>query len=173
MAAEITLYSGPRSWRIHMVPPMPRWVPKLADLGETSIQHNHHQHMSKLSPAGCKRTRSRTDLGLNSTTQPQKLAQEISVSKFVGETEKDVRDLFADDEQDQRTIGDQSDLHVIIFDEIDAICKSRGTTRDGTGVHDSIVNQLLTKIDGVESLNNVLLIGMTNRKDLLDEALMR
>ncbi|GKV52523.1 hypothetical protein SLEP1_g59101, partial [Rubroshorea leprosula] len=51
--------------------------------------------------------------------------------------------------------------------------QSRGSTRDGTGVHDSIVNQLLTKIDGVESLNNVLLIGMTNRKDLLDEALLR
>ncbi|KAJ0733656.1 putative vesicle-fusing ATPase [Helianthus annuus] len=95
------------------------------------------------------------------------------LSKFVGETEKNVRDLFADAEQDQRTKGDQSDLHVIIFDEIDAICKSRGSTRDGTGVHDSIVNQLLTKIDGVEALNNVLLIGMTNRKDLLDEALMR
>ncbi|KAL3740111.1 hypothetical protein ACJRO7_021400 [Eucalyptus globulus] len=95
------------------------------------------------------------------------------MSKFVGETEKNVRDLFADAEQDQRARGDESDLHVIIFDEIDAICKSRGSTRDGTGVHDSIVNQLLTKIDGVESLNNVLLIGMTNRKDLLDEALLR
>lgn len=95
------------------------------------------------------------------------------LSKFVGETEKNVRDLFADAEQEQRTRGDESDLHVIIFDEIDAICKSRGSTRDGTGVHDSIVNQLLTKIDGVEALNNVLLIGMTNRKDLLDEALMR
>lgn len=80
---------------------------------------------------------------------------------------------FADAENEQRTKGDQSDLHVIIFDEIDAICKSRGSTRDGTGVHDSIVNQLLTKIDGVESLNNVLLIGMTNRKDLIDEALLR
>ncbi|AQK87874.1 Vesicle-fusing ATPase-like [Zea mays] len=95
------------------------------------------------------------------------------LSKFVGETEKNVRDLFADAENEQRTRGDQSDLHVIIFDEIDAICKSRGSTRDGTGVHDSIVNQLLTKIDGVEALNNVLLIGMTNRKDLLDEALLR
>lgn len=95
------------------------------------------------------------------------------LSKFVGETEKNVRDLFADAENDQRTHGDQSELHVIIFDEIDAICKSRGSTRDGTGVHDSIVNQLLTKIDGVEALNNVLLIGMTNRKDLLDEALLR
>uniref|UniRef100_A0A0E0L4Q8 Vesicle-fusing ATPase n=1 Tax=Oryza punctata TaxID=4537 RepID=A0A0E0L4Q8_ORYPU len=83
------------------------------------------------------------------------------LSKFVGETEKNVRDLFADAENDQKTRGDQSDLH------------SRGSTRDGTGVHDSIVNQLLTKIDGVEALNNVLLIGMTNRKDLLDEALLR
>ncbi|MCL7037787.1 hypothetical protein MKW94_026521 [Papaver nudicaule] len=95
------------------------------------------------------------------------------LSKFVGETEKNVRELFADAENDQRTLGDQSELHVIIFDEIDAICKARGSTRDGTGVHDSIVNQLLTKIDGVEALNNVLLIGMTNRKDMLDEALLR
>ncbi|XP_020596955.1 vesicle-fusing ATPase-like, partial [Phalaenopsis equestris] len=95
------------------------------------------------------------------------------LSKYVGETEKNVRDLFADAEQDQKARGDQSDLHVIIFDEIDAICKTRGSTRDGTGVHDGIVNQLLTKIDGVNSLNNVLLIGMTNRKDLLDEALLR
>ncbi|CAN4097964.1 unnamed protein product [Withania somnifera] len=45
------------------------------------------------------------------------------LSKFVGETEKNVRDLFADAEQDQKTKGDQSELHVIIFDEIDAICK--------------------------------------------------
>ncbi|CAK9194226.1 unnamed protein product [Sphagnum troendelagicum] len=67
------------------------------------------------------------------------------LSKFVGETEKNVRDLFADAENDQKTRGDQSDLHIIIFDEIDAICKTRGSTRDGTGVHDSIVNQLLTK----------------------------
>ncbi|KAL0874078.1 hypothetical protein Bca101_023783 [Brassica carinata] len=95
------------------------------------------------------------------------------LSKFVGETEKNVRDLFADAENDQRTLGDDSDLHVIIFDEIDAICKSRGSSSDSTGVHDSIVNQLLTKIDGVEALNNVLLIGMTNRKDMLDEALLR
>ena len=43
----------------------------------------------------------------------------------------------------------------------------------GTGVNDSVVNQLLTKIDGVDALNNILLIGMTNRKDMLDEALLR
>lgn len=45
-----------------------------------------------------------------------------------------------------REKGDRSDLHIIIFDEIDAICKQRGSTRDGTGVHDTIVNQLLTKV---------------------------
>ncbi|CAK9225516.1 unnamed protein product [Sphagnum troendelagicum] len=45
------------------------------------------------------------------------------LSKFVGETEKNVRDLFADAEKDQKAQGDQSDLHIIIFDEIDAICK--------------------------------------------------
>lgn len=55
-------------------------------------------------------------------------------------------------------------LHIVIFDEIDAICKKRGSVRDGTGVSDSVVNQLLSKIDGVDSLNNLLIIGMTNRK---------
>merc|ERR1719502_1316983 len=64
-------------------------------------------------------------------------------------------------------------LHIIIFDEFDAICKARGATSDNTGVHDSIVNQLLAKIDGVESLNNILIIGMTNRKDMIDEAILR
>lgn len=82
------------------------------------------------------------------------------LDKFVGESEKKVRELFADAEADQASKGDASPLHVIIFDEIDAICKARGTTGGGSGVHDSIVNTLLTKIDGVESLNNILLIGV-------------
>ena len=55
---------------------------------------------------------------------------------------------------------------MIIFDEIDAICKQRGSVQSGAGVHDTLVNQLLTKIDGVDSLNNILLIGMTNRRAL-------
>ena len=69
--------------------------------------------------------------------------------------------------------GDNSALHIIIFDEIDAICKSRGSAREASDVHDTVVNQLLTKVDGVNALNNILLIGMTNRKDMLDEALLR
>lgn len=50
-------------------------------------------------------------------------------------------------------------MHIIIFDEIDAICKQRGSMAGSTGVHDTVVNQLLSKIDGVEQLNNILVIG--------------
>eukprot|EP00053_Salpingoeca_punica_P013358 m.120789 g.120789 ORF g.120789 m.120789 type:complete len:756 (+) comp16183_c2_seq1:69-2336(+) len=95
------------------------------------------------------------------------------LNKFVGESEANIRRLFEDAEKEQKERGDNSGLHIIIFDEIDSICKSRGSVSNGTGVHDSLVNQLLSKIDGVDSLNNVLLIGMTNRIDLLDEALLR
>eukprot|EP00899_Mesostigma_viride_P023513 jgi/Mesvir1/4346/Mv02430-RA.2 len=95
------------------------------------------------------------------------------LNKYVGQSEENVRKLFAEAEADQLMHGDDSDLHIIIFDEIDAICKQRGSNKDSTGVQDTMVNQLLTKIDGVDALNNILLIGMTNRKDLLDEAMLR
>ncbi|EJT50462.1 vesicular-fusion protein sec18 [Trichosporon asahii var. asahii CBS 2479] len=95
------------------------------------------------------------------------------LNKFVGQSEENIRKLFADAEKEQREKGDESSLHIIIFDELDAICKQRGSTNSGTGVGDSIVNQLLSKMDGVEQLNNVLIIGMTNRMDMIDEALLR
>jgi vesicle-fusing ATPase len=96
------------------------------------------------------------------------------LNKFVGQSEENIRKLFADAEQEQREKGDESGLHIIIFDELDAVCKQRGSgAGGGTGVGDSVVNQLLTKLDGVEQLNNILLIGMTNRKDMIDEALLR
>jgi vesicle-fusing ATPase len=95
------------------------------------------------------------------------------LNKFVGGSEEKIRELFADAEKEQIEAGDSSMLHIIIMDEMDAICKQRGSVRDGTGVSDSVVNQLLSKIDGVNSLNNILLIGMTNRKDMIDDALLR
>ena len=71
--------------------------------------------------------------------------------KFVGGSEEKVRLLFKEAEEEQSEKGDQSGLHVIIFDEIDAICKTRGSTgNSGTGVNDNVVNQLLSKMDGVE-----------------------
>ena len=82
------------------------------------------------------------------------------MNKYVGQSEENIRKLFADAESDLAMHGEDSDLHIIIFDEIDAICKQRGSQKDGTGVNDTIVNQLLTKIDGVDALPNILLIGM-------------
>ena len=93
------------------------------------------------------------------------------LNKFVGQSEENIRKLFADAEKEYKEKGDESSLHIIIFDELDAICKQRGST--STGVGDSVVNQLLSKMDGVDQLNNILIIGMTNRKDMIDEALLR
>lgn len=95
------------------------------------------------------------------------------LDKYVGESEANVRRLFADAEEEEKRLGPNSGLHIIIFDEIDAICKQRGSVAGNSGVHDTVVNQLLAKIDGVEQLNNILVIGMTNRRDMIDDALMR
>lgn len=95
------------------------------------------------------------------------------LDKYVGESESNVRKLFADAEEEWRRCGANSGLHIIIFDEIDAICKQRGSMAGSSSVHDTVVNQLLSKMDGVEQLNNILVIGMTNRKDMIDEALLR
>lgn len=95
------------------------------------------------------------------------------LNKYVGQSEENIRKIFFEAESEYQEKGDSSDLHLVIFDEIDAICKQRGTATGGTGVQDSIVNQLLSKIDGVQSLNNILIIGMTNRLDMIDEALLR
>ncbi|KAJ6216948.1 hypothetical protein RDWZM_008105 [Blomia tropicalis] len=95
------------------------------------------------------------------------------LDKYVGESEANIRKLFEDAEEEQRKMGINSGLHIIIFDEIDAICKARGSVAGNAGVHDTVVNQLLAKIDGVDSLNNILVIGMTNRRDMIDEALLR
>ncbi|KAF7432705.1 transport between ER and Golgi ATPase protein [Pleurotus ostreatus] len=95
------------------------------------------------------------------------------LSKYVGASEENIRKLFADAEKESKEKGDESGLHIIIFDELDAIFKQRGSTNNGTGVGDTVVNQLLSKMDGVDQLNNILIIGMTNRKDMIDEALLR
>ena len=91
-----------------------------------------------------------------------------------GEAERRVRELFLPAEREYEEVGDASALHLIILDEMDAIARKRGSmSADTTGVRDSVVNQLLAKIDGVKSLPNVLIVGLTNRPELLDPALLR
>lgn len=95
------------------------------------------------------------------------------LNKYVGQSEENVRALFKEAEEEYKQKKEASQVHLIIFDEIDAICKQRGSVKSGTGVNDSVVNQLLSKMDGVEALNNILIIGMTNRLDMIDDALLR
>uniref|UniRef100_A0A8D2QJY3 Vesicle-fusing ATPase n=1 Tax=Zonotrichia albicollis TaxID=44394 RepID=A0A8D2QJY3_ZONAL len=125
-------------------------------------------------PPGCGKTLMARQIGkMLNAREPKVVNGPEILNKYVGESEANIRKLFADAEEEQRRLGANSGVHIIIFDEIDAICKQRGSMAGSTGVHDTVVNQLLSKIDGVEQLNNILVIGMTNRPDLIDEALLR
>ncbi|MHA1577210.1 MAG: CDC48 family AAA ATPase, partial [Candidatus Thorarchaeota archaeon] len=85
-------------------------------------------------------------------------------NKYVGESEKAIREVFKK--------ARQTAPCVLFFDEIDAIMSSRGK-RDDTGVSQRIVNQFLAELDGMHALQNVLVIGATNRADILDPAVLR
>ena len=87
------------------------------------------------------------------------------LSKWVGESEKGVREVFRKAKQAAPT--------VIFFDEIDAIASSRSGNDGDSGVTKRVVNQLLTEMDGLEELEDVAIIAATNRPDILDAGLMR
>ena len=86
------------------------------------------------------------------------------LSKWVGESERAVRELFRRAREAAPTL--------IFLDEVDALAPVRGQAADG-GVTDRVVAALLTELDGVEALRNVVVIGATNRPDLVDPALAR
>ena len=86
------------------------------------------------------------------------------MSKWVGESEKAIRMIFKKAKQVSPAI--------VFLDEIDAIAPRRGTYSD-SGASERMVNQLLTSMDGLEALDNVVIIGATNRPDILDPALLR
>lgn len=134
----------------------------------------HSKGLLLYGPPGTGKTLIARNIGkLLSPIEPKIINGPEILNKYVGESESNVRKIFIDAEKDYKSLQDNSPLHIIIFDEIDAICKKRGSQSSSTGVGDNIVNQLLTKIDGVEALNNIFIIAMTNRKDLIDEALLR
>jgi len=86
------------------------------------------------------------------------------MSKWVGESEKAIRELFKKAKQVAPTI--------VFLDEIDSIAPRRGSY-SGSHVTESVVNQILTSIDGFESMEGVVVIGATNRPDILDPGLLR
>jgi len=87
------------------------------------------------------------------------------LSKWVGESEKGVREVFRK--------ARQAAPCIIFLDEIDALAPSRSSGSSDSHVTDRVVSQILTEIDGLEELHNVLIIGATNRVDLVDNALLR
>nr|XP_020476732.1 LOW QUALITY PROTEIN: vesicle-fusing ATPase-like [Monopterus albus] len=112
-------------------------------------------------PPGCGKTLMARQIGkMLNAREPKVVNGPEILNKYRGESEANIRKLFAKAEEEQKRLGANSGLHIIIFDELDAICKRRGTAASSTGVHDTVVNQLLSKIDGVEQLNNILVIGM-------------
>ena len=94
------------------------------------------------------------------------------LSKYVGQSESNLRDLF--DEAMDEAAQDEG-LHLIIFDEMDAIMKPRGGG-DNSGakaLYDGVTTQLLTLMDGLEDKGNLLVMGLTNKLDTIDAALLR
>ncbi|KAJ1619285.1 P-loop containing nucleoside triphosphate hydrolase protein [Pavlovales sp. CCMP2436] len=93
------------------------------------------------------------------------------MSRYVGEAERWTRELFYDAETEAASGGTR--LHVLVLDELDSFARERGTLVGDPGIRDSVVNTLLAKLDGVKALPNLLVIGTTNRIDLIDPALLR
>ncbi|MDY3049366.1 MAG: proteasome ATPase [Rothia sp. (in: high G+C Gram-positive bacteria)] len=90
------------------------------------------------------------------------------LDKYVGETERQIRDIFAA-ARDKARAGHPV---VVFFDEMESLFRTRGSGRS-SDVETTIVPQLLAEIDGVESLDNVIVIGATNREDMIDPAVLR
>ena len=86
------------------------------------------------------------------------------LSKWVGESEKGVREIFRK--------ARQAAPCVIFFDEMDSLAPARGTD-SGTHVTENVVSQILSEMDGLEDLHDVVVVGATNRPDMIDEALLR
>ena len=87
------------------------------------------------------------------------------LSKWVGESEKGIREIFRK--------ARQASPCIIFLDEVDALVPRRGSGGSNSHVTENVVSQILTEIDGLEELNNVLIIAATNRLDIIDEAFLR
>jgi transitional endoplasmic reticulum ATPase len=87
------------------------------------------------------------------------------ISKFIGESERAIRDVFKTAKQAAPTI--------LFFDEIDALAPKRGSASGDSHVGERVISQFLTEMDGIEELKGVVVLASTNRLDLIDPALLR
>ena len=146
----------------------------LKEVIEWPLKYNQAFDHAKLSPAkgimlygppGCGKTllakAVATELGVNfiSVKGPQLL------SKYIGESEKGVREIFKK--------AKMSSPCIVFFDEIDSLVPKRGDNGREAGVTERVVSQFLTELDGIEELKAVVVLGATNRLDMVDPALLR
>ncbi|MET7748287.1 AAA family ATPase [Micromonospora sp. NPDC005367] len=115
-------------------------------------------------PPGCGKTYLVTALAGSGRANVLSVKGGELLSKWVGESERAVRELFRRAREAAPTL--------IFLDEVDALAPVRGQSSDG-GTTDRVVAALLTELDGVETLRNVVVVGATNRPDLIDPALLR
>nr|WP_205807431.1 AAA family ATPase [Micromonospora sp. HNM0581] len=115
-------------------------------------------------PPGCGKTYLVTALAGTGRANVLSVKGAELMSKWVGESERAVRELFRRAREAAPTL--------VFLDEVDALAPVRGQATDG-GTADRVVAALLTELDGVEALRNVVVVGATNRPDLVDPALLR
>ena len=117
-------------------------------------------------PPGCGKTLLAKAVAAGSSANFISVKGPELLDKYVGESERAVRQVF------QR--ARESSPCIIFFDELDAICPRRGAGGDGgSGVSERVVNQLLTEMDGADKRNAVFVIAATNRPDMIDPAMLR
>jgi len=117
-------------------------------------------------PPGCGKTMLAKALATESKVNFISIKGPALLSKYVGESERQIRDIFKK--------ARQAAPCIVFFDEIDAMMPTRGGEgADSSGVTDRVLSQFLVEMDGVEDLKGVMVLGATNRLDRLDPALLR
>jgi transitional endoplasmic reticulum ATPase len=116
-------------------------------------------------PPGCGKTLLAKAIASESLVNFISVKGPALLSKYVGESERGVRDMFRK--------AKQAAPCIIFFDEIDALVPSRNAGGSDAHVAERVLSQFLTELDGVEELKGVLVLGATNRPDMLDPAILR
>lgn len=116
-------------------------------------------------PPGCSKTMIAKALANESGLNFLAIKGPELLSKYVGESERAVREVF----RKARAVAPS----IVFFDEIDALASERGSSSGSSGVGDRVLAQLLTEMDGIEQLRDVTVLAATNRPDMMDKALMR
>jgi transitional endoplasmic reticulum ATPase len=116
-------------------------------------------------PPGCGKTMLARAIATESEANFISIKGPELFSKWVGESEKGIREVFKK--------GRSAAPSIVFFDELDSVAPRRGTDAGDSGASERVISQLLTEMDGIESLVNVVVIGASNRPDIIDPAILR